>query len=110
MTAVKCDCHIHEVSSSSVVMILKKWDDNRMEEVGLIALTPGRNMQLPWGCCGMLTLVLLGPGIYRWLSARLQYLHCISNGDTAVLHQAIDMSDICQLLFANVLIFVDTNQ
>ena len=23
---------------------------------------------------------------YRWLSARLQYLQCISNGDTAVLH------------------------
>ena len=27
----------------------------------------------------------------RWLSARLQYLQCISNGDTAVLHQAIDI-------------------
>ena len=24
--------------------------------------------------------------IYRWLSARLQYLQCVSNGDTAVLH------------------------
>ena len=28
---------------------------------------------------------------YQWLSARLQYLQCISNGDTAVLHQAIDI-------------------
>ena len=28
---------------------------------------------------------------YRWLSARLQYLQCVSNGDTAVLHYAIDM-------------------
>ena len=28
-------------------------------------------------------------GLYRWLSARLQYRQCISNGDTAVLHWAI---------------------
>ena len=28
---------------------------------------------------------------YRWLSARLQYLQCVSNGDSAVLYQAIDM-------------------
>ena len=28
---------------------------------------------------------------HRWLGARLQYLHCISNGDTAVLHWAIDI-------------------
>ena len=27
---------------------------------------------------------------YQWLSARLQYLQCFSNGDTAVLHLAID--------------------
>ena len=31
-------------------------------------------------------------GIYRWLSARLRYLQCISNGDTAVFHKAIDMN------------------
>ena len=29
--------------------------------------------------------------IYRWLSARLQYLQCVSNGDTAVLYLAIDL-------------------
>ena len=28
----------------------------------------------------------------RWLSARLQYLQCVSTGDTAVLHQTIKMS------------------
>ena len=28
---------------------------------------------------------------YQWLSAKLQYLHCISSGDTAVLHWAIDI-------------------
>ena len=28
--------------------------------------------------------------IYQWLSARLQYLQCVSNADTAVLHNAID--------------------
>ena len=28
---------------------------------------------------------------YRWLSARLQNPQCVSNGNTAVLHQAIDM-------------------
>ena len=28
---------------------------------------------------------------FWWLSARLQYLHCISNGDTAVLHWAINL-------------------
>ena len=27
---------------------------------------------------------------YQWLSARMQYLQCISNGDTAVLHLTID--------------------
>ena len=27
----------------------------------------------------------------HWISARLQYLKCVSNGDTAVLHWAIDM-------------------
>ena len=30
---------------------------------------------------------------YHWLSARLWYLHCISNGDTTVLHWAIDVID-----------------
>ena len=30
-------------------------------------------------------------GTYRWFSTRLQYLQCVSNGDTAVLHYAIDM-------------------
>ena len=30
-----------------------------------------------------------GQGRDQWLSARLQYLQCISNGDTAVLRQAI---------------------
>ena len=29
--------------------------------------------------------------IHRWLRARLQYLQCVSNGDTAVLHKAVDM-------------------
>ena len=33
---------------------------------------------------------------YRWLSARLQYLQCVSNGDSAVLHWAIDMFDFLQ--------------
>ena len=28
---------------------------------------------------------------YRWLSTRLQYLQCVSNGDTAVLHWTIDI-------------------
>ena len=31
---------------------------------------------------------------YRWLSARLQHLHCVSNGDTTVLHYAIDIAKI----------------
>ena len=31
-------------------------------------------------------------GAYRWLSARLQYLHCMNNGDIAVLHYAINIS------------------
>ena len=30
---------------------------------------------------------------YRWLSAKLQDLQCVSNGYAAVLHQAIDMSN-----------------
>ena len=29
---------------------------------------------------------------YRWLSARLQYLQCVSNVDTAILHLIIDIS------------------
>ena len=29
--------------------------------------------------------------INQWVSARLQYLQCVSNGDTAVLHQPIEM-------------------
>ena len=32
--------------------------------------------------------------LYRWLTARLQYLQCVSNGDTTVLHQAIDMGHV----------------
>ena len=31
------------------------------------------------------------PMIYRWLRARLQFLQCVSNGGTAVLHKAINM-------------------
>ena len=37
-----------------------------------------------------------GPIQYWWLSARLQYLHCIRNGDTAVLHLAIKI--MCDVL------------
>ena len=29
--------------------------------------------------------------VYRWLSTRLQYLQCVSNGDSEVLHWAINM-------------------
>ena len=36
---------------------------------------------------------------YRWLSGRQKYLRYVSNGDTAVLHQAIDIVVIvCNLL------------
>ena len=31
-------------------------------------------------------------GIYQWLNVRLQYFRCIRNGDTIVLHWAIDLS------------------
>ena len=29
--------------------------------------------------------------VYRWLNARMQYLQCVSNGDTVVLHKAITL-------------------
>ena len=32
---------------------------------------------------------------FRWLGSRLQYLQCISNGDIAVLHQAINVIIPC---------------
>ena len=35
--------------------------------------------------------------VYQWLSARLQYLQCVSNGNTAVLHKTIDMFVSCSL-------------
>ena len=41
---------------------------------------------MPW--------LLASPGhqhLHQWLSSRLQYLQCVSNGDTADLYQAIDM-------------------
>ena len=41
--------------------------------------------------------------IYRGFSARLQYLQCVSNGDTAVLHWAIDISMISIIFLPNVL-------
>ena len=41
--------------------------------------------------------------MYWWLSARLQYLQCISNGDTGVLHWAIGMS-----LQSNSINYMDT--
>ena len=37
---------------------------------------------------------------YRWFSARLQYLQCISTGDTAVLHLSIDIMSYDWLFFA----------
>ena len=30
-------------------------------------------------------------GVYRWLSVRLQYIQCISNGDTAILQYVLDI-------------------
>ena len=33
-------------------------------------------------------------GRYTWFSARLQYLQCVSNGNTAVLHWAIDKDSL----------------
>ena len=35
--------------------------------------------------------------IYRWLRARLHYLQCFSNGDTAVLHKAINIIYLTQI-------------
>ena len=48
-----------------------------------------------WSISSALAMELLQsctkPSIYWWFSARLQYLQCVSNGDTAVWHQAIDI-------------------
>ena len=38
-------------------------------------------------CCGL----FIYHWLFRWLCVRLQYLQCVSNGDTAVLHKAIDL-------------------
>ena len=40
-------------------------------------------------CCDLVLIILLQ--IFRWFSARQQYLQCVSNGDTAVSHEAIDL-------------------
>ena len=40
-------------------------------------------------------LNMMNVTIEQWLSARLQYLQCISNGDVAVLHWTIDMQHVC---------------
>ena len=40
------------------------------------------------------TLKVIGMNLltkYRWFSARLQYLQCISTGDTAVMHLTINI-------------------
>ena len=34
-------------------------------------------------------LVLRGKSIFQWLNTGLQYVQCVSSGDTAVLHQAV---------------------
>ena len=41
--------------------------------------------------CEMHSTGNCGIQLVRWFSARLQYLHCVSNGDTAVLHKAIEL-------------------
>ena len=38
----------------------------------------------------------------RWFSVRLQYLKCVSSGDTAFLHQSIDMTGGTSKRFAKV--------
>ena len=40
---------------------------------------------------GILVLTSYKLMIYRQLSAKLRYLQCISNEDTAVMHQAVDV-------------------
>ena len=35
--------------------------------------------------------VMEGGVAYQWFSARLQYLQCVMDGDTVVLHWAIEM-------------------
>ena len=32
------------------------------------------------------------PDTVQWISARLQYLQCVNNGDTAVLHWAMELT------------------
>ena len=46
-------------------------------------------------CCKCASLILDVLTWHQWLGARLQYLQCISNGDFAVLHYAIDVSMSC---------------
>ena len=45
---------------------------------------------------------------FRWLIARLQYFKCLSNGDTAVLHDAIDLW-VRSLTYVLLLLLVDYN-
>ena len=51
-------------------------------------------------CCLFWYILII---LFRWLSERLSYLQCISNGNTAVLHWAIDW---VMLVFAILLLRV----
>ena len=59
--------------------------------------------------CKMVVFLLVFHRAYWWLCARLQYLHCISSGDTAVLHKAISMMLILypETFWWSVLIYSD---
>ena len=46
-------------------------------------------------------VLLVWSGTFWWFSARLQYLQCVSNGDTAVLHWAIDLY-FSQMVFSKI--------
>ena len=65
-----------------------------------------RWFQTPWRSCDVSIMVnackvvcsykrylhvcITASSTYRWSSARLHYLQCVRNGDTAVLHQALN--------------------
>ena len=68
----------------------QRWKHNLRHGGGKNPLRYHQELCIPFAiaviCCARYR-----PILSRWFGARLQYLQCVSNGDTAVLHWAIEL-------------------
>ena len=86
----------HQTWNATAIPEGRDWD---VKQVWILASLESLDVKNPWiitAASNVMSEVTLYTNELngRWLSSRLQYLRCLRTGDTAVLHQAIDVDAV----------------